>query len=93
MKIVLEIGFSFKRELDQGYHWLEIPIETTVYGALEALVERYPQVRGRLFDETGGIRRNVNALINGANVQQRERFDTVLRPDDRLTILPPIGGG
>jgi MoaD family protein len=93
MKISVEIAFSFKHELDEDYRTLEIPERATVRDAMAELGRRYPAVDRRLFDEDGEIRRNINALINGGNVQFRRRFDTVLVGGDRLTILPPVGGG
>ncbi len=93
MKISVEIAFSFKHELGEDYRTLEIRDGTTVRDAMAELGRRYPAVEGRLFDEEGKIRRNINALINGGNARFRQRFDTVLRDGDRLTILPPVGGG
>ena len=93
MKISVEIGFSFKRELDEDYRTLELPDGASVRAAMAELGRRYSVVEGRLFDEDGEIRRNINALINGGNVQFRQRFKTVLQDGDRLTILPPVGGG
>jgi molybdopterin synthase sulfur carrier subunit len=93
MRISVEFGFSFKRELDEAYRTLDLPDGATVRDAMVALGRRYSTIERRLFDEDGAIRRNINALINGGNVQFRERFDTVLSDGDRLTILPPVGGG
>jgi MoaD family protein len=93
MRISVEIGFSFKREMDEDYRTLELPDGATVRDAMAELGRRYPAIKRRLFDEDGGIRRNINALINGGNVQFRQRFDTLVVEGDRLTILPPVGGG
>lgn len=93
MNVSLEIGFSFKRELVDDYRSFDLPDGATVRDALEELTRRFPQIRERLFDEQGAIRRHINALVNGGNVQFRERFETVLQEGDRLSILPPVGGG
>jgi len=93
MRISVEIAFSFKRELDEDYRELELPERATVGDALAELARRHPAAAARLFDEDGTIRRNVNALVNGENVQFRRRFETALADGDRLTILPPVGGG
>jgi molybdopterin converting factor small subunit len=61
--------------------------------AFRLLSTRYDVFRERVFDDVGEIRRNVNALINGGNVQFREGFSTVLNEGDRLSVLPPVGGG
>ena len=93
MNIAVEIGFSFKRELDDAYRSLELPERATVLDSFRVLGDRYPVFRERVFNEAGEIRRNVNALINGGNVQFREGFKTVLHEGDRLSVLPPMGGG
>jgi len=93
MNIAVEIGFSFKRELDDAYRSLELPERATVLDSFRVLADRYPVFRERVFNEAGEIRRNVNALINGGNVQFREGFKTVLHDGDRLSVLPPMGGG
>lgn len=93
MNIDVEIAFSFKRELEDGYRSLDLPDASTVLSALELLAARYDIFRQRVFDDAGGIRRNINALVNGGNVQLRESFDTILKEGDRLTVLPPVGGG
>ena len=93
MNIAVEIAFSFKRELGDGYRSLALPSHATVLDAFELLADRYDVFRERVFDAAGGIRRNINALINGENVQYREGFDTILKEADRLSVLPPVGGG
>jgi MoaD family protein len=93
MRISVEIGFSFKRDLDEDYRTLQLPDGASVRDAMAELGRRYPGVEGRMFDGNGGVRRNINALINGGNVQFRQGFDTALHEGDRLTILPPVGGG
>ena len=93
MIVRLEIAFSFKRDLPEGYQRLELPAGCDVLGALQHMVERYPVLRGRLFAEEGQVRRDINALVNGSNVRLREGLATILHDADRLTILPPVGGG
>ena len=93
MYVTVEIAFSFKRELDEAYRRQELPEGATVLDVFHALANSYSVFRKRVFDDAGGIRRNINALINGGNVQFREGFNTVLREGDRLSVLPPVGGG
>ena len=93
MNVTVEIGFSFKRELEDAYRSLELPGGANVLDSFRALADCYPVFRERVFDEAGEIRRNINALINGSNVQFREGFNTELQEGDRLSVLPPVGGG
>ena len=93
MKIDVEVAFSFKRELGDDHRTLELPDGSDVAAALAAFAEKHPSVRERLIGSDGEILRHINALINGGNVKLRQGFETVLRDGDRLTILPPAGGG
>ncbi len=93
MRLEIEVGFSFKRALDEGYRRLEVPDGVDVEGAIRAWLEQNPRAKARVLDDAGKIRPNINALINGSNVTLREGFRTPLEEGDRLTILPPVGGG
>jgi molybdopterin converting factor small subunit len=93
MHIEVEIGFSFKRDLPDDYRRLALPDAATVADALQALAGAFPAIRLRLHTATGEVRRDVGALVNGGNVARREGLRTALRDGDRLTLLPPVGGG
>lgn len=93
MRVELELAFSFKRDLDADYRHLELPSGATVADAIDRFVQRFPVARNRLLTPGGEIRRNVNALINGGNVILKDGFASILRDGDRLTLLPPVGGG
>jgi MoaD family protein len=94
MRIRVEIAFSFKHQLgDEDYRALDVPIESTVLDVLRSLGDRYAVFKARVFDDAGKVRPNINVLINGGNVRFREGFATVLVPGDRLSVLPPVGGG
>lgn len=65
----------------------------TVGQVLRSLVDRYPQVRDQIFDETGNLRRFVNVYLNEQDVQYLESLDTPSRPEDSIIILPAMAGG
>lgn len=93
MIVDVEIAFSFKRELPERSPQIVLTDGADARTALETLARDYPAVRGRLFDGRGGLRREISILVNGANVHRRQGLATKLRTGDRLTILPPVGGG
>ena len=93
MTITVEIGFSFKLEVNPSDLSLDLPEGTDVQAALNELARRFPHIKGRLFTNSGEVHRHINALINGENVSFKKGFATVLRDGDRLTVLPPVGGG
>lgn len=93
MKVEVHVFFPFRAEIGGGPVLLDLPPGTDVAGAVAALAQRYPQLRERLLDPSGRIRRHVSALVNGTAVQFKGGFATPLQDGDRLTLLPPVGGG
>jgi len=93
IRVQVEIGFSFKRELAGDYRELVVPSGADVAVALRALVDRFPAIEGRIFGRLGEVRRDVGVLVNGGNVLRRNGLRTELADGDRLTLLPPVGGG
>ena len=66
-----------------------VPLEAKTAGeAIEALVERYAQLQGRLPEAAG----QGNAIYrNGSTIDQLQGLDTLLRDGDTLTIIVPEG--
>jgi len=93
MRITVEIGFSFKRDLSGDYRSLDLADGTDVARALQVLVDRHPGLGGRIFGPGGDMRRDVSVLINGRNATRRDGPKTILHDGDRLTLLPPVGAG
>ncbi len=93
MCIHVEIGFSFKWELSDDYRELALPDEADIGLALRTLAEHFPAVQSRLFAGSGEVRRDVGVLVNGGNALRRDGLRTRLSDGDRLTLLPPVGGG
>jgi molybdopterin synthase sulfur carrier subunit len=91
--VQVEIGFSFKRELPDDYRELVLPDGANVVDALRGLATLFPSVESRLFSESGDVRRDVSVLVNGGNALRRDGARTRLEDGDRLTLLPPVGGG
>ena len=65
----------------------------TVGQALHALAEQHPELRARLFDEAGAIRRFVNVFANEEDIRFLDQLDTALAEGDELSIVPAIAGG
>ncbi len=93
MKVEVHVFFPFRAEIGDGPVVLDLPPGSDVARAVTALVERYPQLRERIFDPRGRIHRHVSALVNGTSVQFKSGFGSPLADGDVLTLLPPVGGG
>jgi MoaD family protein len=53
-----------------------------------------PKEKSLLFDENDIVKENyVVVLVNGENIRYLHGLKTILRDGDRVSVLPPVGGG
>jgi len=65
----------------------------TVGEVLDALFEQHTDLRERLSDESGGLRRFVNVYVGGEDIRFGEGLDTAVADGDEVQILPAVAGG
>jgi sulfur-carrier protein len=65
----------------------------TVGEALAALYERHGELRERLSDGDGGLRRFVNVYLAGEDIRFLDGLDTPVADGAELTVLPAVAGG
>jgi len=71
-----------------------IPVEgATVGEALEALYTTHPELRERLSDEDGSLRRFINVYVNGDDIRFGDLLDTPVSDGQEVQILPAVAGG
>ena len=66
---------------------------TTVGEALEALYAEHGELRSRLADDGGALRRFVNVYLGGEDIRFLDGLDTEVEDGDEVTILPAVAGG
>ena len=66
---------------------------TTVGGAITELQNRYPGIKERLVDDTGGVRKFVNVYVNEEDIRFLQNQQTALKDGDEISIIPAIAGG
>ncbi len=72
----------------------EVAVEgATVGEALKALDASYPGFHGRLFDDTGKLRRFVNVFVAEEDIRFLQGLDTPLDEGTTLSIVPAVAGG
>ncbi|HEY3728283.1 MAG TPA: ubiquitin-like small modifier protein 1 [Solirubrobacteraceae bacterium] len=64
----------------------------TVGEVLDALYERYGELRSRIAED-GGLRRFVNVYVDGEDIRFLDGLDTQVSDGDEVTILPAVAGG
>ena len=72
----------------------EVQIAGGTLGAvLDALVLKYPDIKARLFDESGSVYHYVAFFVDGVEVRASQGGYATVRPDSEIVIVPALSGG
>ena len=66
---------------------------STVGEVLAALFERHGELRDRLSDGDGGLRRFVNVYVDGEDIRFGDGLQTPVAEGQEVQILPAVAGG
>lgn len=66
---------------------------TTVREVLEGLFARHEELRARIADDNGSLRRFVNVYLAGEDIRFLDGLATPVADGAELTILPAVAGG
>jgi sulfur-carrier protein len=65
----------------------------TVGEVLDALFERHGELRDRLSDGDGALRRFVNVYVDGEDIRFADGLETAVADGHEVQILPAVAGG
>jgi sulfur-carrier protein len=65
----------------------------TVQEVLDGLFDRFDELRARISDDDGSLRRFVNVYLAGEDIRFLDGLDTPVADGAELTILPAVAGG
>ena len=65
----------------------------TVQEILDGLFDRYGELRARISDDDGSLRRFVNVYVAGEDIRFLDGLATPVLDGSELTILPAVAGG
>jgi sulfur-carrier protein len=65
----------------------------TVREVLDGLFERHAELRARISDDDGSLRRFVNVYLAGEDIRFLDGLATPVAEGAELTILPAVAGG
>ena len=65
----------------------------TVGEVLDALFDRHGELRDRLSDGDGGVRRFVNVYVDGEDIRFGDGLQTPVADGQEVQILPAVAGG
>ena len=67
---------------------------STLRQLVEEMVKRYPGLKMEMLDQQGNLYGHIHIFVNGRdNTFLDSSLDTILHPDDTISIFPPVGGG
>ena len=91
MAVTVKIPSQLKAEADGK---TAVSVEGgTVSEVLDALFAAHPSLKGRLADESGGLRRFVNVYVDGEDIRFGDGLDTTVGPNAEVQVLPAVAGG
>jgi molybdopterin synthase sulfur carrier subunit len=65
----------------------------TVQEVLDGLFDRFGELRARISDEDGSLRRFVNVYVAGEDIRFLDGMETPVADGAEVTILPAVAGG
>ncbi|HVF10347.1 MAG TPA: ubiquitin-like small modifier protein 1 [Abditibacteriaceae bacterium] len=72
----------------------ELQVEAaSLRDVVSKIAEANPEVKQRLLDDNGELRRFVNVYVNEEDVRFLQKLDTPLKDGDEVSIVPAIAGG
>jgi sulfur-carrier protein len=66
---------------------------STVQEVLDGLFARHDELRARISDDDGSLRRFVNVYLAGEDIRFLDGLQTPVTDGAELTILPAVAGG
>ena len=65
----------------------------SVREVLDSLFDSFSELRERISDEGGSLRRFVNVYVSGEDIRFLDGLDTPVEDGAEVTILPAVAGG
>jgi molybdopterin converting factor small subunit len=65
----------------------------TIGEVFNALVAKYPGLRGNLLDDVGGLHKFVNVYRDDDDIRYLDGLGTKVEAGDEISILPAVAGG
>jgi sulfur-carrier protein len=91
MAVVVKIPTQLRAAAD-GSAQTEVD-GATVQEVLDSLFDRFEELRDRIYDDDGSVRRFVNVYLAGEDIRFLDGLATPVSDGAEVTILPAVAGG
>ncbi len=93
MKVLVKIPAPL-RQYTSNQKEIEVTTSSnTVKDVIIELTNHYPELKTRLLDETGSLRKFLTIFLNNSNLRDIGGETAQVKDGDIITILPAIAGG
>jgi molybdopterin synthase sulfur carrier subunit len=92
----VKVNFYATLRAITGGKVVDIPVDhgVTAKELLDAVINRFPAMKKELLQPDGRLYGHVHLAINGRDVRfLADDMDTIIMPDDEISIFPAVGGG
>jgi molybdopterin synthase sulfur carrier subunit len=73
---------------------IPLPPGGTLRQLIEEMVKRYPGLKREMLDRGGNLQSHIHIFVNGRDSTFLDgSLDSILEPDNTISIFPPVGGG
>ena len=73
---------------------IPLPPGGTLRQLIAEMIKRYPGLKNEMLDPQGNLFGHIHIFVNGRESNFLEdSLDSILEPEDILSIFPPVGGG
>ena len=94
MKVEVKFFTSLREITGKKTDEIQLQDTITVEDLLTLLSKKYgSSFREYVYTKDGKVQGFLSFLVNGKNINVLEGFDTRLKHEDTVAILPPVGGG
>src|SRR5436305_6821555 len=66
---------------------------STISELMSDLDHKYPGLKGRIYDDSGKLRRFVNVYVNDEDIRFLDNEETAVQDGSEVSIIPSIAGG
>jgi molybdopterin synthase sulfur carrier subunit len=94
MKVEVKFFTSLREITGKKVDQIQLQEAITVKGLIKVLSEKYgKEFKEYIYDKNGETQEFLSFLIRGKNINKMQGFETKLKDQDVIAILPPVGGG
>ena len=73
---------------------ISLPPDGTLRQLIDEIVRQFPAMQAEMLDSQGNLYGHIHIFVNGReSTFLAGGLETILEPEDTISIFPPVGGG